>query len=120
MRRIFRTSPKKITGVAKGLTLYASSNDRAMMVSRSVHRDIPRAGDVQLSGPVIVPGIDSVDVSAVSTALFSTNHSTYAESKELLSDISALMLEGKHPPSFRNGKFKAQGEEQRVYWRYTE
>ena len=62
----------------------------------------------------------SLDVSAVSTALFSTNHSTYAESKELLSDISALMLEGKHPPSFRNGKFKAQGEGQRVYWRYAE
>ena len=80
-----------------------------------IHYKVPT-----LQGPLIVPGIDSVDVSAVSTALFSTNHSTYAESKELLSDISALMLEGKHPPSFRNGKFKAQGEGQRVYWRYAE
>ena len=48
------------------MTLYAASNDRALIVSRNFWRN-PRAGDVPATGPLIVPGIETIDVTAAST-----------------------------------------------------
>src|SRR5262249_3129873 len=67
----FRDIAEKIGRVAKGFTLYASANDVAMIASRRAHKDSPRAGDVPVSGPIIVGDIDSIDVSKVSMAYFS-------------------------------------------------
>ncbi len=44
-----------IEGFAKGVTLYAASNDRALVISRNFWQN-PRAGDVLAGGPLIVPG----------------------------------------------------------------
>ena len=50
---------------ADRVTLYASSSDEALALSKQVH-GYPRAGE---SGDqlVVVPGIDTIDVSAVNT-----------------------------------------------------
>ena len=75
----FKTVAKSIGDIAHGVTLYASSNDRAMLASRTAHGEALRAGDVSASGPVIIKGIQSLDVSALNTDILALNHSTYAE-----------------------------------------
>lgn len=79
-------------------TLYASSNDKAMMASRALH-EYPRAGE---SGPelVVVSGLDTVDASAVDTSFI--GHSYFVDERTLLSDLFYLIRDGK-APSERHG-----------------
>jgi esterase/lipase superfamily enzyme len=82
---------------AQSVTLYASSNDQALIASKLVH-GYPRAGD---SGEllVLIPGIDTIDVSEVDTSLL--GHNYYGESDAILADICLLLQESK-PPSQRS------------------
>lgn len=76
-----------IVQTAERVTLYASSNDEALMASRAVH-GYRRAGE---SGDnvVIVPGIETVDVSEVDTSLI--GHSYYGSNSTVLADLYELM-----------------------------
>lgn len=78
---------RSITSVASRVTLYASSKDKALEFSVRVNA-APRAG---LSHPniLIIPGIDSVDASAVDTNL--VGHFYYAENRSVLNDIFNLI-----------------------------
>ena len=114
----FTNLAHRIEGLAKGVTLYAASNDRALIVSRNFWQN-PRAGDVPASGPLIVPGIDTIDVTAASTDTFALNHSGYAENNELLEDIGVLIEKGLRPPDQRLDKLKRITTEKGDYWRYT-
>ncbi len=114
----FTNLAHRIEGLAKGVTLYAASNDRALIVSRNFWQN-SRAGDVPASGPLIVPGIDTIDVTAASTDTFALNHSGYAENNELLDDIGALIEKGLRPPDQRLDKLKRITTEKGDYWRYT-
>jgi len=114
----FTNLARRIEGVAKGVTLYAASNDRALIVSRNFWQN-PRAGDVPASGPLIVPGIDTIDVTAASTDTFALNHSGYAENNELLDDIGAIIEKGLRPPDQRLDKLKRITTDRGDYWRYT-
>jgi esterase/lipase superfamily enzyme len=116
----FKTVAKSIGDIAHGVTLYASSNDRAMLASRTAHGEALRAGDVSASGPVIIKGIQSLDVSALNTDILALNHSTYADSKELLDDIWKLMRTGARPPNERTLLLRAKGTGSDRYWRYEE
>ena len=115
----FEVLAKQIAGVSKGFTLYAAANDRALMVSRSFW-DGARAGDVPArTGPVVVEGIDTIDVTKTSTEIFSLGHNGFAEKAALLTDIRALILTGTRPPEKRTDvleieRTRAGG----VYWRY--
>lgn len=79
-----------ITGKGAGVTLYASSKDKALEASKKFHRH-SRAGD---SGEsiVVVPGIDTVDATNVDTSL--TGHSYFAENRSVLADIFTLVKDG--------------------------
>jgi esterase/lipase superfamily enzyme/Tfp pilus assembly protein PilF len=115
----FREIAEKIERVAKGYTLYASKNDLAMIASRKVHKDSPRAGDVPERGPIIVAGVDTLDISNVSTTyFFATHHDDYVEEKELLNDVAQLLRTGVHPPSERNINYHPKNIAGNVYWRY--
>ena len=78
------------------ITLYASSNDEALKISKEIH-GYPRAGD---SGRnlVVVPGMDTIDVSLVDTSLI--GHFYYGSNNTVLSDLVDLLHESK-PPSQR-------------------
>lgn len=76
---------------AKPVTLYASSVDLALVASKKVHGG-PRAGDSG-RGIVIMPGIETIDATAVDTGFL--GHSYYAESRSVLSDIFYLIHDGK-------------------------
>lgn len=107
--------------VAKGLTLYASQADTALQISRKARGDgaPPRAGDVAPpAGPAIVPGIDTIDISALSTSVFDLGHDKYADSPELLADIRKLFNDG-GKPSERSSSFRITPWGTLQYWRYV-
>jgi esterase/lipase superfamily enzyme len=78
---------------AERITLYASSKDRALLLSRGLH-DNRRLGYVY-DYPYVIPGLDSIDASSVETDLL--GHSFFAATRTVLGDLSALVLEGKEP-----------------------
>jgi esterase/lipase superfamily enzyme len=114
----FANVAQRIEGIAKGVTLYAASNDRALIVSRNFWRN-PRAGDVPAAGPLIVPGIETIDVTAASTDSLALNHSGYAENNDLLQDIGKLILSGLRPPNERLPALKRTSSPKGDFWRYT-
>lgn len=122
----FETIATGIAKSAKGVTLYASSSDNALLLSRLGRRNTPRAGDVKVPpGPAIVAGIDTVDISRLSTGFMSYlswNHDKYADSPVLLNDISTLFRKGDRPPNQRNLSFRPEPPraDPVKYWRYRE
>jgi esterase/lipase superfamily enzyme len=101
-----------IRGHGERTTLYASSNDKAIQLSKKAH-GYPRAGE---SGPdiVVVHGIDTIDASNVDTSFI--GHSYFADKRTLLSDLFYLLREGK-PPSERHSleeKICSKG----LYWAF--
>lgn len=113
----FTNLAQQISGFAKGVTMYAAANDRALTISRNFWQN-PRAGDVPASGPVIVPGIDTIDMTGASTDVFALNHSGYAQNTEVLEDIGRLILNGLRPPDQRFEKLKPVVSDRGEYWRY--
>ncbi len=110
---------RQITNFSKGVTLYAASNDKALGYSARFWGGIPRAGDVPASGPMIVPGVDTIDVTAVSTDSLGLNHSGYAENNALLADIKLLLMTGTRPPDKRAPSLlKMQATSGGEYWKF--
>jgi esterase/lipase superfamily enzyme len=114
----FENIAAEIKGLASGVTLYAAGNDRALRVSRNFYGGIPRAGDVPTAGPLVLPGIDTIDVTAASTDSLGLNHSGYAENNTLLQDIAALIATGTRPPKLRTPTLEEVTTERGAYWRY--
>lgn len=82
-----------IVKTARRVTLYASSNDEALQLSKRVH-GYARAGE---SGEqlVVVPGMDTIDVSAVDTSFL--GHSYYGNNRTVLGDLLDLLTTEKPP-----------------------
>lgn len=81
----------QIAGQETGVTLYSSSEDKALQLSKTFH-GYPRAGDSGL-GLVLVPGIETIDAANVDTSFL--GHSYFAEARSVLSDIFYLIRDGK-------------------------
>ena len=114
----FNIIAREITSLAKGVTLYAASNDRALGYSARFWGGVPRAGDVPASGPLIVPGVDTIDVTSLSTDSLALNHSSYAENNALLNDIKLLLQTGERPPDKRIPILEKVTIPGGDYWRY--
>jgi esterase/lipase superfamily enzyme len=114
----FEFLAKEIAGVSRGVTMLAASNDRALEVSRRFWGGVPRAGDVPTEGPVVIDGMDTIDVTSVSTEVFSLNHSGYAEKQTLLNDIRLLIQTGERPPEKRIPILARITTPKGAYWRY--
>lgn len=86
---------------ADRVTLYASSSDEALKASEKLQGGYQRAGDAAPT-PVVVDGIDTVDVSAVSTNFWKSpiGHFYYGDNDSVVSDMYYL-LDGKAPPRYR-------------------
>jgi esterase/lipase superfamily enzyme len=82
---------------ARRMTLYASSQDKALMFSEKVHT-YRRAG--QSNPPLVfVHGLDTVDATNIDTSLL--GHSTFAGEPLLLNDLFMLVRHNL-PPADRN------------------
>jgi esterase/lipase superfamily enzyme len=102
-----------------GITLHASTNDSALELSRRLAGGISRAGEISASGPVIIDGVDTIDVTAANICLSGWCHNPSSETVELLNDIARLFQTNERPPEkrvpvLRRVKAPSGG----TYWRY--
>ena len=83
-----------ILGKGPRVTLYASSNDKALAVSRGVHGGYHRLGE---SGAdlVVLEGLDTVDASSVSTEFL--GHSYYGDSSTVMADLMYVIRKSLPP-----------------------
>lgn len=88
----------EIRPVAKRITLYASANDDALMLSSVVH-GVLRAGGADGKFLLVAPGIDTVDASKVQTDFL--GHTYFDKSATILTDIHKILATGE-PPDLRN------------------
>lgn len=95
---------------ARGLTLYASSRDDALLASQFIHRR-PRAGDAG-EGLTVIAGIDTIDVTAIDDSMW--GHSYYGSSHPVLQDLRALLSRAV-PPRERIWLSPAERDGQ-TYW----
>lgn len=70
-----------------GVTLYCSSNDKALEASQAIH-SYPRAGQSD-GNPIILRGIETIDASTVDTSLI--GHSYFGDNRSIISDIYYLI-----------------------------
>ena len=99
--------------------MYVSSNDLALGIAKRFAGGVPRAGDVPDGlGPAIVPGIDTIDVTALSTEYLALHHSAYAEKSALIKDIELMIRTGVRPPELRLPELQRIRSEKGEYWRY--
>lgn len=99
---------------ANRTTLYASKHDDALKASQLVHR-YARAGDSS-AGLVIVPGLDTIDVSAIDSSPW--GHSYYGSSDIVLADIRRLFATN-DPPEERIGLVYQQVRA-KSYWSFDD
>jgi esterase/lipase superfamily enzyme len=99
-----------ITCTANRVTLYASSNDEALALSKRLH-GYPRAGE---SGAalIVVDGVETIDVSNVDTSLL--GHSYYGSNDTVLADLFYVLTEPK--PARERNWLEPVPIGQMVYW----
>jgi esterase/lipase superfamily enzyme len=108
--RTFARDLPRVARAARRVTLYASSRDRALRVSRAAHGHA-RAGQAGRD-LLLLPGLDTIDVNEVRSDL--TGHG-YLE--ELIGDLE-LLLGQDTPPDRRPGLTRATSGG-RDYWRMS-
>lgn len=106
----FRDMAEEFRQKATRFTLYASSKDKALILSKKAH-GYPRAGD---SGEhlVLLDGLDTVDATEVATGFL--QHSYIGDNDSILADVYDL-LRGTPPPRFRLRRRERDG---RAYWMF--
>lgn len=105
-----------ILGQGPRVTLYASSNDKALAASRGVHGGYLRLGE---SGKdiVVLAGLDTVDASGVSTEFL--GHSYFGDSDTVMSDLKYVIRKSL-PPEQRE-RFaleRVRNAAIGLYWRF--
>ena len=105
----FKQVAEAFTSTAKLTTLYASSNDRPLIISQQFHAHarVGESGD-QI---VIMPVMDTIDASDIPCDIL--GHSYYGTSRTILSDIYYLFRDGTSPPRFG---LKKASLENKPYW----
>ncbi len=91
---LFREMVRTIRPIAKRLTLYASEQDWALVSSRKLHGNAPRAGQGG-EDTLSSPDFDSVDMSELGEDMLA--HSYFADDKSALADIVTLFWRNADP-----------------------
>ncbi|TWU46311.1 hypothetical protein Poly51_57070 [Rubripirellula tenax] len=92
--RFVRDFASPLAAIANHVTLYASSDDQALVASKQVH-GYPRAGDSGVD-IVVVPGIETVDVSGIDLSIL--GHSYYGDNEAMLRELYGVVRERKSAP----------------------
>jgi len=96
-KELFESKAEEIRKVAGNVTMYASSADKALLVSQA-KSSTDRIGYVGKDGPNLVDGVDTIDVTAVGEDMFALNHSTFAEQRAVLDDLGRIIMSETHIP----------------------
>jgi esterase/lipase superfamily enzyme len=91
-------------------TLYASSRDRALLLSRYFH-NYQRLGETQPQ-LIVADGMDTIDASLVDTSLL--GHSYIGDVKSIVSDLHDLVVSGKRPKE--RGGLESELFGELMYW----
>jgi esterase/lipase superfamily enzyme len=103
--------------ITEGTTLYASSADKALLASAELAR-FPRAGLVPPEGPVILPKLDTIDVTAVGSELLGLNHTVFASNRAVMDDLKLLIVDGMKLPRLSQVKRAPEPPKPPTYWKY--
>ncbi len=106
---IFRQLAKAMRALVARATLYASSKDLALEWSKR-YQGYPRAGDTS-SGVVIVPDVDTIDVSGVDLDFL--GHSYYGDNRSVIADMFNLLA---GTPPNRRAMLRAAHAPAGDYW----
>lgn len=112
------------------MTLYASADDAALFWSGKFASG-DRAGTVTEDGPVLVDGVESIDLTNANPCwwffkcfcridfLGPNTHNTFVN--DVIVDISRLVKTSEHPPDKRTSSIRGvpEGTPKPKYWRYT-
>ena len=103
-----------LSDAAQLVTLYASSDDQALVASKKVHGH-PRAGE---SGEnmVVVSGIETIDVSGIDLSLL--GHSYYGDNASMLQDLYDLVRV--RLPAIRRKALRPKSFGELTYWKLTQ
>jgi esterase/lipase superfamily enzyme len=110
-REYFLDSVDALRGAAVRVTLYASNNDHALQLSRTLHA-APRAG-MAGSGIVTLQGMDTIDMSGVPADAL--GHSYFAANAGAVYDLFRLLWRGDPPPR-RCGMSQQPAADKHVIW----
>jgi esterase/lipase superfamily enzyme len=91
-------------------TLYASSRDRALLISRYFH-NYQRLGETEPE-LIVAHGMDTIDASLVDTSLL--GHSYIGDVQSIVSDLHELVVSGKRPVERLGLEALQRGE--LLYW----
>lgn len=109
--RVFMQAMQKIETLKSYKTLYVSQKDKAVWLSKSLHKN-DRAG---LMPPVtIVDGVDTIDSTGVDETFL--GHSYIVSVRALLTDLSGL-IKASLKPKDRVGLEKLSSDDGKEYWR---
>jgi esterase/lipase superfamily enzyme len=111
---LFEQKVEKIKAMGAKLTLYASRSDKALWFSSWLWNR-PRAGFIK-NRPLVLTGVDTIDITRAGTDLFSWNHDVYAASPVIVRDMRRILMHGKRPPNERTAEFEPS--EDGTYWRF--
>ena len=105
---------KSLLNVANHVTLYASSDDQALIASKQVH-GYPRAGE---SGEhvVVVPGVETIDVSGIDLSLL--GHSYYGDNESMLRDLYEVVRA--RLPAAQRALLVTRRQGALVYWQLAQ
>jgi esterase/lipase superfamily enzyme len=87
---VYKSIVPRVISLTKGMTLYASVNDKALIISKTLS-NFPRAGLIEKSEPVMIEGVDSIDVSVLGEDMLAVNHNVPAQNRSALSDIGRII-----------------------------
>lgn len=104
-------APKMVSLIQKPITLYVSSDDLALEVSKKAH-GYPRVGDSG-EGLVLINGIETIDATGIDTSFLS--HSYFADTSSIIQDIFDLIKTGQR--ASKRKKLKLIKLRNQIYWR---
>jgi esterase/lipase superfamily enzyme len=118
-RDVFSSRADLIKKVAGGITLYASSADKALQVSRTKAGGVARAGDMAEAAPLLIDGIDLIDVTVLGEDMFALNHGIFASNRSVLDDLGRIVTSRTRPPHVRTPTLQRMPDRLSTkYWMY--
>jgi esterase/lipase superfamily enzyme len=100
-RDVFVSNADLVRSAAEGITIYASSADKALIASRMKAGGVPRVGDVPPDGPLLIEGVDVIDVTALGEDMFALNHVVFISDRSVLDDLGRIITSRTRPPHNR-------------------
>jgi esterase/lipase superfamily enzyme len=109
----FQQLASAMRSTGERVTLYASSVDKAMWLSRK-NQTFPRAGEAGDDLVVLRPEVDTIDATAVDTGFL--GHSYWAEVRSVVTDIFGLVRNGLDPD--HRATLEARQHPKGPYWAF--